>query len=265
MDAGGRGKPRRNIPCGYSGIRTCRFRRRIPLRPWQTGYVPKLARRVAEGRRIGFDPQDSSSAHESVWIPAVVSQRPPVFASLGRLVQSADRPISVRVGLIRFALDGPQVAQLRNAARTLRSSGAETDHVIAQWLELWLRAQSGWRLDCEVSSSEPMPKPFLELIGNEIFGEPVEVFPDSDGSRVDGSLDLSCCRPADASLPRLFPAGVLLASLRQSRIYNVALPHLPRHGALVGEVECHGIQHPERVRQVTSLGNAYLVDSPGTL
>jgi len=176
--------------------------------------------------------------------PAVGRRRVPAFPSLGTLLQAAPCEVTAGVGITPVALAEAEVTLLHAAVRRLAASARAADQAALRWLEEWLEMPAGWRLDCEIGSREPLPEPFLQLIGGEVFGQPVEIIVGDGEEPAISGLDLSACCHAAAGLPRLFPGGALLASLRQPRSYNRALPHLPTSGVLLGEVECQGTVSP---------------------
>ncbi len=187
------------------------------------------------------------AASVPVWIPEASHMRAPVFLSLGSLLQSAPCEVTASVGITRIGLAPADVAAVQEAMRRLSATPARRDHFAAAFLEKWVTVPFGWRLDCEIASSEKLPEPFLQLIGGEVFGQVVEVF-DINGSSPDGrDLDLANYCHASGTLPRLFPAETLRASLQQPRSYNSALPELPASGVLIGEVECNGAVHDLRL------------------
>ena len=217
-----------------------------------SGHWPHRARlqpvtrllRAQSADRVGFGAALSKPTKEILRLPTAGRLRAPAFPSLGALLQSAPCEAAACVGITRVTLSEEEVATLREAARQLFASPAAPDHAAVGWLEDWMRVPQGWRLDCEVVSREPLAEPFLQLIGGEVFGQQVEIIEEDAEERADVVLDLSASRHAENALPRLFPGGTLLASLRQPRSYNRALPHLPASGALIGEVECQGGKHP---------------------
>ena len=222
--------------------------------------VLQIERRPA----LGFGASPGASSSELLRLPGVGSLRSPAFPSLGVILQSAPCAATARVGITRIVLEENQVAQLHALARALHQSRDTADHSLAVWLDEWTHLPCGWSMDCEVSSTEPLPEPFLQLLGGEIFGQPVEILNADEGSRCVPALDLSACRHAAGTLPRLFPAGVLLASLRKPRSYNRALPRLPENGALIGEVECQGALHPLYLPVETRDRHCWLVGATGT-
>ena len=201
---------------------------------------------VSRGASPGFG-RPCITPSVPVRIPEISNLRAPVFPSLGSLLQSAPCEVTASVGVTRIRLSPAELAAVQEAMRRLSASPAKADHLAAGFLEKWVTVPCGWRLECEVASREPLPEPFLQLIGGEVFGEAVEVF-DVNGSVTDGGqLDLATCCHALGALPRLFPAETLRASLQQPRSYNSSLPELPASGVLIGEVECNGALHDLRL------------------
>ena len=233
--------------------------------PWPHSVkLRPLLRMLPAQRPIGFavGAAIDSATVEILRLPAAVRLRSPIFPSLGGLLQTAPCAASARVGITRMALTDGDIEKLREAARRLRSHSSAAAAV--GWLEEWMRLPLGWRLDCEVTSREPLAEPLLQLIGGEVFGQQVEIVSGDFYERTSAVLDLSACRHAENPLPRLFPAGTFLASLRQPRSYNRELPHLPTSGALIGEVECKGTIHPLYLPTEARDRHCWLVGATGT-
>ena len=213
---------------------------------------------------LGFAPKPNVASRAEIRLPGVGALRASAFPSLGALLQSAPCTVTARVGISRIVLDKNLVAQLHLLSRRLHQSRETVDHSLAGWLDEWTHLPCGWSVDCEVSSSEPLPEPFLQLLGGEIFGQPVQILNEDEECRGVPSFDLSACRHEAGTLPRLFPTGVLLASLRKPRCYNRALPRLPESGALIGEVDCVGALHPLYLPAETRDRHCWLVGATGT-
>ena len=226
---------------------------------------PRAVRREVEREtRIGFRVAPAELPGEEIRIPSTGTRRGPAFSSIGALLQSARSTVSARVGVSRLELNEQQVDWIRAAMRRFASSPALVDHAIATWLEEWARTPRGWQLDSTVSSAEPLPESFLHLLGGEVFGQDIEILDAEDQCFSSRALDLSACCHAWKELPRLFPVEVLLASLRQPRRYNRALPRLPETGMQIGEVECHGEAHPLRVPCEARDRHVWCVGATGT-
>jgi len=219
---------------------------------------------IEQEARIGFRVASTLLPAEKIRVPSVGTRRGPAFSSLGALLQSARSSVSACVGLSRIELTEQQVDWIRAAMRRFASSSALVDHAVAAWLEEWARVPRGWQLDCTVSSAEPLPESFLHLLGGEVFGQDIEILDAEDQCASPHALDLSACCHAGKQLPRLFPVEVLLASLRQPRSYNRALPRLPESGMQIGEVECHGNTHPLRLPSEARDRHCWVVGATGT-
>ncbi|MEP6670190.1 MAG: type IV secretion system DNA-binding domain-containing protein [Chthoniobacter sp.] len=218
---------------------------------------------VAQNTHIGFHAVAEPQSAVNIHLPSSIVRRAPAFSSIGALLQSTQSTVSARVGMLRIELSERQSSGLRAAMRRLTSSSAPADQVVAAWMEEWMRVPRGWQLDCVLSSAEPLPESFLQLFGGEVFGQDVEIL-GADEPLHPESLDLSSCFHVGKPLPRLFPVEVLLASLRQPRSYNRALPRLPESGMQIGEVECQGITHPLRLPWEARDRHIWTVGATGT-
>jgi Helicase HerA, central domain len=217
---------------------------------------------IEQEARIGFQVASTLLPVEKIRVPSVGTRRGPAFSSLGALLQSARSSVSARVGVSRIELTERQVDWIRAAMRRFASSSELVDHAIAAWLEEWARVPRGWQLDCTVSSAELLPESFLHLLGGEVFGQDIEIL-DAEDQCTTHALDLSACCHTGKQLPRLFPVEVLLASLRQPRSYNRALPRLPENGIQIGEVECHGNTHLLRLPSEARDRHSWILGSTG--
>ena len=136
---------------------------------------PRAVRLQTEQQtRIGFKVVPELALAEDIQLPIAGVRRAPAFSSLGALLQSARIAVSARVGVSRIELTAQQVGGIRAAIRRLGSSSS-ADHVIATWLEEWARVPRGWQLDCVLSSAEPLPESFIQLLGGEVYGQDVDV------------------------------------------------------------------------------------------
>lgn len=219
---------------------------------------------VGRDARIGFRVGPALLPMEEIRVPIAGIRRTPTFSSLGALLQSAHSTASASIGVLRIELTEQQVDGIRAAMRRFDSSSAFVDHAVATWLEEWARMPRGWRLDCTVSSTEPLPESFLHLFGGEIFGQDIDILDAENHCVSSHALDLAACYHAGRPLPRLFPVQVLLSSLRQPRSYNRALPRLPESGMQIGEVECQGSTHPLRMPCEARDRHCWVVGATGT-
>lgn len=217
---------------------------------------------VSRGANLGFG-RPCIAAPVPVRIPETSHVRAPVFPSLGSLLQSAPCEVTASVGITRIGLAPADIESVQEAMRRLNTSALKPDHFAAAYLEKWATVPFGWRLDCEIASSEPLPESFLQLIGSEVFGHAVEVADVNTSGSERAELDLASCCHASGTLPRLFPAETLRASLQQPRSYNSALPELPASGVLIGEVECNGAVHPLRLPSAARAQHIFALGGTG--
>jgi hypothetical protein len=256
---------------------------------WETELMPKeFLLRTPARATIGFGngQQQLSAATRALKLPGW-STTTTSFKSLAEAVALNASPSLLAVTFTRFALNDEMQDAVSTALnwlerddRILKRSpeGAsmfpENAGHIHELLTAWLRSPVGCKVRCHLYSTEVPTDSLVQMIGNDVFGAPVESLAQSptanDAGHADGeavpeavNLDLTGCLRADQRWPSLFPSLDSLANARVRRLFNHDVSQLGNDGVLLGGI-AEDKHHDVRLQESSRAQHLYVLGATGT-
>ena len=207
-------------------------------------------------------------------LPHYLADRTHGFQSIASLLTASPIPIRISLTVEPCRLDRRQLSALQEALSIIRNAdaGDQLPTHLEESAQIWMKAQAGYRIQCETASAQQVPESFLRMLGGEIYHGPVTVdckmqktviHTKTQRTRSEESemvLDLHDCIPASVSLPALLPRPETLLDAGIKRFYNRTSPALPKTGLLLGHIQEGNNDQPvclsteERSRHLYVLG-----------
>ncbi len=211
--------------------------------------------------------------------------RPATPVCVPQIVAASAVPFTLRVTLRRQMLDCNRRDALMQAATALRLQANLAESVspqptgrrlpfhpetLVKQVDAWLKETCLTEVECRAHSRNPVPVPLLRLLGEGVFGGPVDVNqrPQTeervDVKPVESSRFLTACRPADAPLPLLIPNEGVLESTGAPRSFLLDSIDLPESGVALGVLQDGTLRHFVRLPAACRSRHAYILGATGT-
>jgi hypothetical protein len=170
------------------------------------------------------------------------------------------------------SLNGGRIKQIRyEQSDAFMDISMDVLDWLAGKLNPWLKLPSGYSLECEVYSSQAVPVPFLDVLGNEIFqGRPVRIFDgekevaafDEMGGHV--ALDFRNYFHRMGERPALFPSIESLAEVGFEPLYRNDHIKLSDSGILMGNALIGSSTQEVRFPVSDRSRHCYILGATGT-
>ncbi len=136
-------------------------------------------------------------------------------------------------------------------------------------LELWMKNPSGYRVTCNVFSSEPIPGSYLSMIARDLFNCPVSItmrkrIAQNEESEELDALDMRDCINSASPMPVLFPDKAALLSCGVRRILSLPAVPLKNDGILLGHVATQSLKEEVTFARADRSRHAYIIGATGT-
>lgn len=136
-------------------------------------------------------------------------------------------------------------------------------------LELWLKNPSGYRIICNVLSSEPIPGSYLSMIGRELFNCPFSITmrkkaeQNEERCEID-ALDLRDCMNSTSPMPACFPSKAALLNCGVSSVLSLPAVNLKNDGILLGHVAMNSSRAEVNFARADRSRHCYIIGATGT-
>ncbi|MFH1025702.1 MAG: type IV secretion system DNA-binding domain-containing protein, partial [Nitrospirota bacterium] len=137
-------------------------------------------------------------------------------------------------------------------------------------LESWMKTPYGYRITCNVLSSQPIPGSYLSLIGRDLFNCPVSISMEKVFDREkeyipsDDILDLRDAVNSALPIPPLFPDKSILLNCGVKRVYTHQMLRHQTNGILLGHANGAASQDEVRFARQDRSRHVYICGATGT-
>lgn len=225
-----------------------------------------------ENRRVIVVPHDDKSAAET-------------FDAVAAGAFGCPSNVKVMLSATHFMLSESDLTSIASALKWLKNQevkqirfhdsveeGVEDEELLKRLknnLELWLKNPSGYRIICNVLSTEPIPGSYLSMIGRELFNCPFSITmrkraeQKEERGEID-ALDLRDCINSASPMPALFPDKAALLNCGVSSVLSLPAVNLKNDGILLGYVDMHSSRAEVNFARADRSRHAYIIGQTGT-
>jgi hypothetical protein len=241
-------------------------------RPQWFGWVEPVRHHLNRRELAGFAPASPSADATVVSLPPIIESRP--FDSLGEAVLTNTGAAHLLIRMRRLVLSSEEQGEVERLIRRVENEAASAEmERLLIYLRAWIALSGGWHITCEARADQPLADGWLQLVGRQVFGGDVLTTLKETNSPADSvpkdeqipmAFDLAACLPASCALIGSIPKPALFIERGARRVFNVALPRLPKSGPRLGEACAGSASESVRLHPAMRDRHVYCVGGTGS-